>query len=42
MSPKIEFHTNVSWNENRKMLKVEFPVNIKHDVATYETQVIFL
>lgn len=37
-STKIEFHTKVSWNENRKMLKVEFPVNISHDVATYETQ----
>lgn len=38
-SPKIEFETKVSWNENRKMLKVEFPVNISNDFATYETQV---
>jgi alpha-mannosidase len=38
-SAKIEFDTKVSWNENRKMLKVEFPVNISNDFATYESQV---
>jgi alpha-mannosidase len=40
-SPRIEFDTKVSWNENRKMLKVEFPVNISNDFATYESQVNF-
>lgn len=37
-SPAIEFDTHVKWNENRKILKVEFPVNINCDYATYETQ----
>ena len=37
-SRRIEFDTIVDWNENRRMLKVEFPVNISHDFATYETQ----
>ena len=37
-SPLIEFETNVSWNENRKILKVEFPVDISCDYATYESQ----
>lgn len=37
-SPKIEFDTKVKWNENRVILKVEFPVDINCDYATYETQ----
>jgi alpha-mannosidase len=42
VSAMIEFDTWISWNENRKILKVEFPVNIIHDVATYETQFGFI
>ena len=38
VSPIIEFDTKISWNENRRILKVEFPVNIINDNATYETQ----
>lgn len=38
VSPVIEFDTKISWNENRRILKVEFPVNIINDNATYETQ----
>ncbi|KAJ3122321.1 Alpha-mannosidase 2C1 [Nowakowskiella sp. JEL0407] len=38
VSPVIEFDTTVEWNENRKLLKVEFPVDIMCDFATYETQ----
>jgi alpha-mannosidase len=34
----IEFVNELDWNENRKILKVEFPVNISRDTATYETQ----
>ncbi|KAI8851831.1 galactose mutarotase-like domain-containing protein [Chytridium lagenaria] len=37
-SPVITFETKVNWHENRTQLKVEFPVNIKSDFATYETQ----
>lgn len=37
-SPMIEFDTRVNWNENRKMLKVEFTVDVSNDVATYECQ----
>ncbi|KAJ3196654.1 Alpha-mannosidase 2C1, partial [Dinochytrium kinnereticum] len=35
---KIEFDTNIKWDENRVMLKVEFPLAINCDYATYETQ----
>ncbi|KAJ3087170.1 Glycoside hydrolase, 38 vacuolar alpha mannosidase, partial [Quaeritorhiza haematococci] len=42
MSPVVEFDTVVEWNENRKILKVEFPVNINCDYATYETQFGFI
>ncbi|KAJ3097372.1 Glycoside hydrolase, 38 vacuolar alpha mannosidase [Phlyctochytrium planicorne] len=34
----LEFDTKIEWNENRQLLKVEFPVDISSDVATYETQ----
>eukprot|EP00798_Chlamydomonas_sp_ICE-L_P019351 gene19351-26000_t len=37
-SPMLEFETTVEWNENRRMLKVEFPWALQCDVATYETQ----
>ncbi|KAI9344608.1 galactose mutarotase-like domain-containing protein [Obelidium mucronatum] len=35
---KIDFETKVDWHENRVILKVEFPLNINSDYATYETQ----
>ncbi|KAI8620662.1 galactose mutarotase-like domain-containing protein [Chytriomyces sp. MP71] len=35
---KIEFETKVDWHENRVFLKVEFPLNVNSDIATYETQ----
>ncbi|KAJ3030442.1 UNVERIFIED_CONTAM: Alpha-mannosidase 2C1 [Siphonaria sp. JEL0065] len=35
---KIEFENKVDWHENRVILKVEFPLNINSDYATYETQ----
>lgn len=34
----IEIDNKVSWEESRKFLKVEFPVNIHSDFASYETQ----
>ncbi|ORY35984.1 hypothetical protein BCR33DRAFT_722459 [Rhizoclosmatium globosum] len=34
----IEFDTKVDWHENRLCLKVEFPLNVNCDFATYETQ----
>ncbi|KAH3675991.1 hypothetical protein WICMUC_002287 [Wickerhamomyces mucosus] len=34
----IEFDAKVDWNESRKFLKVEFPVDIHSDFASYETQ----
>eukprot|EP00842_Homolaphlyctis_polyrhiza_P001002 jgi/Hompol1/1902/HPOL_004993-RA len=41
-SRHLEFENSVFWNENHKMLKVEFPFNISSDVATYETQYGFI
>ncbi|CAB3988247.1 alpha-mannosidase 2C1-like [Paramuricea clavata] len=38
VSPFICFHTQVEWHENRKFLKVEFPVNVRSPNATYEIQ----
>ncbi|ORY35980.1 glycosyl hydrolases 38 [Rhizoclosmatium globosum] len=35
---KIEFENKVDWRENRICLKVEFPLNVNCDYATYETQ----
>ena len=39
-SERLDFQTQVTWNENRKFLKVEFATAIKspYSVATYETQ----
>ncbi|CCH42096.1 putative mannosidase [Wickerhamomyces ciferrii] len=34
----IDFDSKVDWNESRKFLKVEFPVDIHSDFASYETQ----
>jgi len=36
--PRLDFAATVDWNENRKLLKVEFPTAIRSDVATYEIQ----
>ncbi|XP_067676856.1 alpha-mannosidase 2C1-like isoform X2 [Haliotis asinina] len=37
-SPCIKFHTQVSWHECHKFLKVEFPTSITSSQATYEIQ----
>ena len=37
-SPVVEFITEVDWRENRKILKVEFPVAIRSAFASYEIQ----
>ena len=34
----VEFKTRVDWKENRKMLKVRFPLNIYSDYATFDIQ----
>ncbi|XP_031572230.1 alpha-mannosidase 2C1-like [Actinia tenebrosa] len=36
--PYIKFDTKVDWHENRKFLKVEFPVDVHSMNATYEIQ----
>ncbi|KAJ3157029.1 Alpha-mannosidase 2C1 [Geranomyces variabilis] len=41
-SKRVEFENHVVWNENRRILKVEFPVNVDNDYATYETQFGFI
>lgn len=37
-SPLIEFRTEVDWRENRRMLRVDFPVNVHANEAHYEIQ----
>lgn len=37
-SKRIDFHTTVDWSENKKMLRVEFPVNVVSQQATFEIQ----
>jgi len=34
----IRFDTHVDWHENRKMLKVQFPLNVHNTMATYDIQ----
>ncbi|KAJ8102643.1 galactose mutarotase-like domain-containing protein [Lipomyces tetrasporus] len=34
----VDITTEVEWRENHKFLKVEFPVDVHSDVASYETQ----
>ncbi|KAJ3367788.1 Alpha-mannosidase 2C1 [Kappamyces sp. JEL0680] len=41
-SSQVVFENDLFWNENRKILKVEFPVAIQNDNATFETQYGFL
>jgi len=31
----IEFETTIEWRENRKFLKVEFPVNVRAQFVSY-------
>jgi alpha-mannosidase len=38
LSPRLEFNTEVAWNEQEKFLKVEFPLNVRAANATYEIQ----
>ena len=38
LSPRLEFTTEVDWHEDHKFLKVEFPLNLHADYATYEIQ----
>jgi len=34
--PRIVFHTNVTWNDQQKMLKVAFPLNVRTRTATFD------
>lgn len=34
----VQFDTYVSWNEKNKMLRVDFPVAVKSDTASYQIQ----
>ncbi len=38
LSRWIEFDCSVCWYESRRFLKVEFPINVRSDMATYEVQ----
>jgi alpha-mannosidase len=38
VSARLDFATEVDWHEHRRFLKVEFPLNIHSDYATYEIQ----
>ncbi|HEX4863304.1 MAG TPA: glycoside hydrolase family 38 C-terminal domain-containing protein [Acidimicrobiales bacterium] len=35
---RVEFHTEVDWNESHRFLKVAFPVAVRSTRATYEVQ----
>ena len=37
-SPRIDFVTEVNWQETQKLLKAAFPVDIRANAATYEIQ----
>jgi len=37
-SPRIDFDTEVDWQERHRLLKVAFPVNVRSPRATYEVQ----
>lgn len=37
-SAYVEFESEVEWHEDKKFLKVEFPVDIRNTEASYETQ----
>lgn len=38
LSDYVEFVCNIEWYEDHKFLKVEFPVDVKSNFATYEIQ----
>jgi len=38
VSPRLDFDTQVEWQESHKFLKVEFPLNLRATNATYEVQ----
>jgi alpha-mannosidase len=38
LSARLEFATEVEWRESHKFLKVEFPLNLRSQKATYEIQ----
>jgi len=37
-SPYVKFHNEVTWLENRKFLKAEFPLNVHSSQCSYEVQ----
>lgn len=37
-SPRIDFETYVEWKEHQQLLKVEFPIDVNANEATYEIQ----
>jgi alpha-mannosidase len=37
-SKRLDFNTNVHWNEKHKMLRVHFPINIRSDQASFDIQ----
>jgi alpha-mannosidase len=37
-SPRIDFNTNIDWQERQIMLKVAFPIDVLSPTATYEIQ----
>ncbi len=37
-SPMVEYYTVIDWKEDRKMLKVEFPMDVLSRDATFEIQ----
>lgn len=37
-SPLLTFDCEADWDESHKFLKVEFPLNLRREYATYETQ----
>jgi alpha-mannosidase len=38
LSQRLDFVCELDWKETHKFLKVEYPLNVRSDVATYETQ----
>lgn len=38
VSPRLDFESEVSWHERHRFLKVEFPLNVRAQNATYEIQ----
>lgn len=38
ISPRLDFNTQVDWQEDQQFLRVLFPFNLRSDAATYEVQ----